>query len=109
MLRIIILSLFVSIVLAGCATYGRVEDNGGSVGRDTISIGEFQARVREYEESVERFRVCLDALRVRATIPGISIDGVIELFGEYDQAVRVLIQDYYSLRASIGTEGDGTS
>lgn len=108
MLRTIILPLFAALVLAGCATYGSCGNENGGCGGDTVSVGELQERVHEYGESVERFKSYLDELRSRATSNEVSIDGVIELFTEYDRAVGILVQDYYILRTRVGSKGDAS-
>lgn len=108
MLRTIILPLFAALVLAGCATYGSCGNESGGCRGDTVSVGELQERVYEYGESVERFKLYLDAIRERATSNEVTIDGVIELFAEYDRAVGILVQDYYSLRTRIRAKGDAS-
>ena len=106
MCRRTVLFILISVVLTGCTTYRDCGYQNDSCGNDTVAVGELQDRVYEYGESIERFKSNLDAIRERATGDGVSIDGVIELFAEYDRAVGILIQDYYSLRARIGTEGN---
>ena len=106
MLRTIILPLFTALVLTGCATYGSCGNENDGFGCDTVSVGEIKERVYEYGESVERFKSHLDAIRERATSNEVSIDGIIELFAEYDRAVGVLIEDYYILRTRVGSKGD---
>lgn len=108
MLRTIILSVFIMLVFAGCATHGSCGHTSYGSGNDSVTVGELQERVLEYGESIERFKSQLDELRSRATSDEVSIDGVIELFTEYDRAVGILVQDYYSLRTRIRAEGDAS-
>lgn len=93
------LIVLLSFVCTGCLTTRAGTDN--AVLEHQRQLAEYQssvnALVRRTDASAER----IESIRGRADSLTTSIDGVIELFDEYQRAVEQLLQNYYDLRAAI--------
>lgn len=64
-------------------------------------LSELESTIRNYEAAFDDTVRALRALRDRSEDMGATIDGTIELFGQYQQLVEQLLRNYNALRNEV--------
>lgn len=88
-----------------CLCTGCASKPGAGASSDVIEyqrkLSELESTVRNYETAFDDTVRALRALRDRSEDMGATIDGTIELFGQYQQLVEQLIRNYNTLRNEV--------
>ena len=88
-----------------CICTGCASKPGAGASSDIIEyqrkLSELESTVRNYETAFDDTVRALRALRDRSEDMGTTIDGTIELFGQYQQLVEQLIRNYNALRSEV--------
>ena len=88
-----------------CMCTGCASKPGAGASGDIIEyqrkLSELESTVRNYETAFDDTVRALRALRDRSEDMGTTIDGTIELFGQYQQLVEQLIRNYNMLRSEV--------
>lgn len=99
--KIFIITAIVFCLLISCAS----SRPGTGVSSDILEhqrkIAELENTIRNYEAAIDDTVRALTELRDRAEDMGETVDGVIELFGQYQRLVEQLIRNCNSLRIEI--------
>ena len=88
-----------------CMCTGCASKPGAGASSDVIEyqrkLSELESTIRNYETAFDDTVRALRALRDRSEDMGTTIDGTIELFGQYQQLVEQLIRNYNTLRNEV--------